>query len=133
MRNGEQRTKANLRAAVDELMRECQAGDYLFYWPSYEIVTVFSRQIPPDRRHKPDILEFIMMLFEKNCVVSDESPLQTPLCSVSKARVADGTYDVDVAEAGGRARRCGKKVKPISIDAGFPEVAEPGPERKRNC
>lgn len=60
-------SKAILRAALDEVLRELQPGDTrLHYWPSYEIVLdVFADRWTPDRRHfREPILEYIMTLFE---------------------------------------------------------------------
>ncbi len=59
-------SKAILRAAIDEVFREIGQEDILHYWPSYEIVLdVFGDRWQSDRRHaKPEILRFIMTLFE---------------------------------------------------------------------
>ena len=61
-------SKAVLRAAVDEFVREVQPEDPLvFYWPSYEIVLDFfgpDRAYREDRRHiKPEIVMAIMKAF----------------------------------------------------------------------
>ncbi|MCK0168611.1 GSCFA domain-containing protein [Jannaschia sp. S6380] len=60
-------SKAVLRVALDELMRELGDEGHLHYWPSYEIVTdVFHSPFKQDRRHLPRaVLDFIMMLFEQ--------------------------------------------------------------------
>ena len=64
-------SKAVLRVALDELMRELgpEGADegVLHYWPSYEIVTdVFHSPFKQDRRHLPrGVLDYIMMLFER--------------------------------------------------------------------
>ncbi len=60
-------SKAVLRVALDELMRELGDDGYLHYWPSYEIVSdVFHLPFKQDRRHLPRaVLDFIMMLFEQ--------------------------------------------------------------------
>jgi hypothetical protein len=60
-------SKAILLAALDEFLRSAQSKDAsLFYWPSYEIIMdVFSNRWIADRRHvKPQILDYIMTLFE---------------------------------------------------------------------
>ncbi len=60
-------SKAVLRVALDELMREVGHEGYLHYWPSYEIITdVFHAPFKQDRRHLPKaVLDFVMMLFEQ--------------------------------------------------------------------
>lgn len=61
-------SKAVLRAALDEFMREAQAGDErLFYFPSYEVVTrCFDHPYMEDRRHvHKHVLDFNMTLFER--------------------------------------------------------------------
>jgi hypothetical protein len=59
-------SKAILRAALDEVLREVQHEGQAFYWPSYEIIMdVFDRRWLSDRRHvKPEILAFVMTMFE---------------------------------------------------------------------
>jgi hypothetical protein len=70
-------SKAVLRVAIDEVMREFKDEGYLFYWPSYEIVTdVFTYPFKPDRRHlQPAVQEFIMMTFER--VWCEKAPTDT--------------------------------------------------------
>lgn len=60
-------SKAILRVAVDEVIRSKSGDDRLHYWPSYEIVMEgFLDSLREDNRHvQPDILTFIMTLFEK--------------------------------------------------------------------
>ncbi len=60
-------SKAVLRVAIDELMRDVGDEGVLHYWPSYELVTeAFRAPFKPDRHHLPrDVLTFIMMLFEE--------------------------------------------------------------------
>jgi hypothetical protein len=60
-------SKAVLRTAIDEVMRELSDEGYLYYWPSYELVTdAFQMPFKHDRRHvKEDVLDYIMMLFEQ--------------------------------------------------------------------
>jgi hypothetical protein len=59
-------SKATLRVAVDEVMRDVKDEGHLFYWPSYELVTdVFRSPYRGDRRHvRPVVLNYIMRLFE---------------------------------------------------------------------
>lgn len=59
-------SKAILRAALDEFLREVIDEGFAYYWPSYEIVLdVFSNRWKQDRRHVHDeILDFIMTAFE---------------------------------------------------------------------
>jgi hypothetical protein len=59
-------SKAILRAALDEVLREVQHEGHAFYWPSYEIIMdVFDRRWLPDRRHiKPELIAFVMTMFE---------------------------------------------------------------------
>ena len=60
-------SKAILRTAIDEIMREKSDEGILHYWPSYELVTdAFQMPFKHDRRHvEDDVLDYIMMLFEK--------------------------------------------------------------------
>lgn len=60
-------SKAVLRVALDEMMRELGDEGYLHYWPSYEIITdVFHMPFKQDRRHLPRaVLDFVMLLFEQ--------------------------------------------------------------------
>jgi hypothetical protein len=59
-------SKAVLRVAIDEVVRESAAEGVLSYWPSYEIVAdVFQLPYKPDRRHMEEaVLDYIMTLFE---------------------------------------------------------------------
>ena len=59
-------SKAILRVALDDVLRDIGPEGRAFYWPSYEIVTdIFDHQWLPDRRHvKDEVLDFIMTLFE---------------------------------------------------------------------
>ena len=59
-------SKAILRVALDDVLRDIGQEGHAFYWPSYEIVTdIFDWQWMPDRRHvKVEVLDFIMTLFE---------------------------------------------------------------------
>jgi len=59
-------SKATLRVAIDEALRDVGAEGHLHYWPSYEIVSdVFHLPYKPDRRHvRQEVLDYIMRLFE---------------------------------------------------------------------
>ena len=66
-------SKSVLRVAIDEIVREKAEEGVLHYWPSYELVTdAFQMPFKHDRRHvKEDVLDYIMMLFERTwCVDS---------------------------------------------------------------
>ncbi|MEM1428444.1 MAG: GSCFA domain-containing protein [Pseudomonadota bacterium] len=60
-------SKSVLRVALDEALRRHKSAGYLFYWPSYELVTdVFGSPFKADRRHLPrSVLDFIMNQFER--------------------------------------------------------------------
>lgn len=60
-------SKAVLRVAIDEILREKAEEGVLHYWPSYELVTdAFQMPFKHDRRHvEDDVLDYIMMLFER--------------------------------------------------------------------
>jgi hypothetical protein len=59
-------SKAVLRVAIDEVVRETAGEGVLHYWPSYELVTdVFHLPYKADRRHVQEpVLDYIMTLFE---------------------------------------------------------------------
>ena len=67
-------SKSVLRVAIDEVVREKQAEGVLHYWPSYELVTdAFQMPFKHDRRHvKEEVLDYIMMLFERTWCVDSE-------------------------------------------------------------
>lgn len=69
-------SKAVLRVAIDETVRELGPEGYLHYWPSYELITdVFKLPYKPDRRHpKSPPLDYIMTLFEHTWCVETETP-----------------------------------------------------------
>lgn len=90
-------SKAVLRVAVDQAMRELGPEGVIHYWPSYEIVTdVFHSPFKQDRRHLPaGVLDYIMMLFEKVWCVkapTDEEMRHHWLMALSTA----GLIDADV-------------------------------------
>lgn len=70
-------SKAILRAAVDEVLREINEPENIFYWPSYEIVMdIFSERWMKDRRHvKKQILDFIMTIFESVWCTGDSTEM----------------------------------------------------------
>jgi hypothetical protein len=108
-------SKAILRAAIDEAHRAVAGNGRLFYWPSYEIAMegFGAGRWLPDRRHvRPEILRYIMQLFETHyCIGSrPEMPLTearlvaieaageiSPL-AVAAARAADPEAVADWAE-----------------------------------
>lgn len=61
-------SKASLRVAIDEVMREFTADDRLHYYPSYEIVTAFLEDaMGVDMRHpRPETVEFVMQTFKQH-------------------------------------------------------------------
>ncbi len=60
-------SKAILRAALDELVRNHEHDKQLYYWPSYEIVKeFFTDPYVDDNRHvKPEVLDTVMSKFEQ--------------------------------------------------------------------
>ncbi len=81
-------SKAVLRVAIDEVVREKAAEGVLSYWPSYEIITdVFRLPYKPDRRHpKGATLDYIMTLFEHTWCVKGTNP--PPNLTLAWARAA---------------------------------------------
>ena len=72
-------SKGVLRVAIDELYREKRDEGVLHYWPSYEMITdAFGQPYKHDRRHpKDEVLDFIMMLFERTwCKDSDMDDME---------------------------------------------------------
>ncbi|WP_167767033.1 GSCFA domain-containing protein [Jannaschia formosa] len=83
-------SKAVLRVALDEAIREQGPDGVLHYWPSYEIVQdVFHSPFKQDRRHLPRaVLDYIMMLFEQvwcDRQPSEEEMLRHWLAALSAA------------------------------------------------
>ncbi|MGH6861851.1 MAG: GSCFA domain-containing protein, partial [Phyllobacterium sp.] len=64
-------SKASLRVAIDEVMREYGGDEKLHYYPSYEIATVFLEDaFGADMRHpRPETVDFIMQTFKKHFLV----------------------------------------------------------------
>ncbi|MFB2593632.1 GSCFA domain-containing protein [Paracoccus sp. p4-l81] len=70
-------SKAILRVAIDNVMRDLGPEGHIFYWPSYELVTdIFHLPYKPDRRHpRNEVLDFIMTQFEHVwCVETPDNP-----------------------------------------------------------
>jgi hypothetical protein len=67
-------SKAILRVAVDQLMRDSADDADMFYFPSYEIVKEFFLDpYRDDNRHpKPEVVEFIMKTFERHFCIPGE-------------------------------------------------------------
>lgn len=61
-------SKASLRVAIDELMREFVDDRNLYYFPSYEIVTAFLEDAyGVDLRHpRPETIDFVMQTFKRS-------------------------------------------------------------------
>lgn len=96
-------SKAVLRVAIDELMREIGDEGYLHYWPSYEIVTdVFHSPFKKDRRHLPRaVLDFIMMLFEQvwcETQPTDEEMLKHWVAALSSAGLVSDRLEACVRD-----------------------------------
>ncbi len=81
-------SKAVLKVALDEVLRNHMDDGQLYYWPSYEIITdVFRLPYKSDRRHpKEPTLDYIMTLFEH--VWCTETTQQKP--SLTEAWVSAG-------------------------------------------
>lgn len=81
-------SKAILRVAVDELMRERVDDKRLFYFPSYEMVTGYVREPwAPDRMHPHlGMIEVVMNTFERHYCVKEASP--EPAVSEAAASVS---------------------------------------------
>ena len=91
-------SKATLRVAVDEVVRDVRDEGHMFYWPSYELVTdVFRSPYKSDRRHvRPVVLSYIMRLFETAwCADNEVSELELIEAWV-RAHVAAGTLPGDL-------------------------------------
>ena len=72
-------SKAILRTALDELIRNHQEDDRLYYWPSYEIVKeCFTDPYVEDNRHvKSEVLETVMRKFEQY-YMAETQPTKRP-------------------------------------------------------
>jgi hypothetical protein len=85
-------SKAIMRAALDEFIREVLDEGYAYYWPSYEIVLdVFYQRWQPDRRHvQHEILDFVMTTFEQ-VWCHGTTPRLTLAQAWIRAKAADGS------------------------------------------
>jgi len=85
-------SKAILRAALDEFLRELTDDGVAYYWPSYEIVLdVFYRRWIHDRRHvRREILDYVMTVFERVWCHGIE-PRYTMAEAWLRAKSADGS------------------------------------------
>lgn len=94
-------SKAVLRVALDETLREFRDEGHLYYWPSYEIVTdVFKMPYKPDRRHPYiPVLDYIMTLFEHTWCHGDPDNPPPPLADAwIRACAVAGFLPEDLAE-----------------------------------
>lgn len=91
-------SKATLRVAIDEVVREKRGEGHLFYWPSYEIVQdVFRLPYKPDRRHvRIRVLNYIMQLFETVWCRDGGLTEAELLQSWALAHVAAGTLPAEI-------------------------------------
>ncbi len=66
-------SKATLRVAIDQLMRDYQHDERLYYFPSYEIVTeFFTDPRDEDNRHvRPELVAFVMETFRRHYCLGD--------------------------------------------------------------
>lgn len=86
-------SKSILRVAIDETVRAHKDEGFLYYWPSYEILTdVMHLPYKPDRRHPPRIvLDYVMTLFEHAwCTRSQDNPPPSLSDAWLRANVAAG-------------------------------------------
>jgi hypothetical protein len=85
-------SKSILRVAIDDVMRAHRDDGYLFYWPSYELITdVFKGPYMEDGRHiKNPVLDFIMTQFEHSWCKDEDANLPSILEAWVLARVAAG-------------------------------------------
>lgn len=93
-------SKASLKAALDEILREVMDEGFAYYWPSYELVLdLFPWHWKADRRHVPEpILDFIMTLFE--CYwCRDSEPKFTLTDAWIRARIAASSLPPDLIAA----------------------------------
>jgi hypothetical protein len=92
-------SKAILRAALDEFIREVIDEGVAYYWPSYEIVLdVFSNRWKEDRRHvRDEILDFIMTAFE-HVWCHGSTPRYTLAEAWIRARAVDGSLPETLPE-----------------------------------
>jgi len=94
-------SKAVLRVAIDEVVREKADEGVLYYWPSYEIITdVFKLPYRDDRRHPKDAtLDYIMTLFEHVWCEDGDTPKPSLLEAWVKANIAAGFLPATLSRA----------------------------------
>jgi hypothetical protein len=94
-------SKAVLRVAIDEVMREVGDEGVLGYWPSYELVTdVFRSPYLPDRRHpERAVLDYIMTLFEHTWCEETDIPRQPLALAWGRACAVAGILPKPLADA----------------------------------
>jgi hypothetical protein len=94
-------SKAILRVAIDEVVRESAGDGALFYWPSYELVTdIFRSAMKPDRRHpQQEVLDCIMTLFEHAWCRSDAEPRPSLTLPWARACAVSGLLPPRMAAA----------------------------------
>ncbi len=113
-------SKAVLRIAIDEVLREVAHEGVLSYWPSYELVTdVFRSPYKPDRRHpEKEVLSYIMTLFEHTWCTEGELPRPSLTLAWARACAVSGLLPHALAEAiqSGRPRRV--RLAAASVDTG---------------
>ncbi len=87
-------SKGIMRVAIDQVVREKRDEGVLHYWPSYELITdAFAQPYKDDRRHPDDeVLEYIMMLFEKNWCADSQLSDEDVLCGMLIAGAAAGLF-----------------------------------------
>lgn len=92
-------SKAVLRTAIDEIYREKADEGCLHYWPSYELVTdAFQMPFKHDRRHVQDeVLDYIMMLFEKTWCVDSQLTEEDMLSGFITAGAVAGLFPTVLA------------------------------------
>lgn len=94
-------SKAVLRVAIDEVVREYRHEGALSYWPSYELVTdVFALPFKSDRRHPEGaVLDYVMTLFEH--AWCEEGAIARPSLTLAwaNALVAARLLPADMADA----------------------------------
>ena len=102
-------SKAVLRVAIDEVLREVGHEGVLHYWPSYELVNdVFRAPYKPDRRHpEGEVLSYIMTLFEHVWCDPTDLPRPSLVLAWARACAVSGLLPPPMAEAilSGRPRK----------------------------
>ncbi|RMD94454.1 MAG: hypothetical protein D6811_02805 [Alphaproteobacteria bacterium] len=102
-------SKSVLRVAIDEVMREKGEEGFLYYWPSYEIITdVFRLPYRADRRHPvPQTLDFIMTLFEHVWCKGEEATRPSLTEAWVRAQAAAGNLPGDLLRIVNRRKLAG--------------------------